>query len=594
MVQSGWQQTSLKQNLRVYAALWLCFFMLLGWQVKAAERVQMLYISDSQVSFEHFAMDYFVDTSQNMAVNDVLQQDFISASNSISLGTQAKVTWSRVRLMSVASEERVLYLHHPAAYHNRAVSLYVFRAGNLIAEKVLDFDVSPSSALLYGAAAVFPVVLPKGAQLDLYIKTESYSHQWFSLKLYDAESSKQALVGSRSDVALLVGMLLALMLYNIFLYISSYRIENIFYSLYLISGAVWIALSYGLLADQLKWYGQKVMMLHLTLIAMPMFLVLFMMSIFATRNSHPKEHRALLVVLMLLAGDFVYGLFDVVGALHFASSLAAMTIIITLWVAVSLLGKGNPFAKLFLVGHLAFFACNAVAVLYYKGLLPYNYFTSHSVGLGILLEALMLAFILSHRIKLLERMRIAQEELKRQAQTDQLTRAYNRHYFESEAPTLLQQAKKQKSPLSLLLLDLDKFKTINDNYSHITGDKVLRLFVELLRKELKLTDMIVRYGGEEFIVMLPDCDSEHATIIAERLRKLTAEQIVAVTFQKNMRFTVSIGVAQWQSGEALQDLILRADKALYLAKQAGRNRVCLFDGAYSTAEQDADITLAHG
>ena len=186
------------------------------------------------------------------------------------------------------------------------------------------------------------------------------------LPFYDDVNSKKALVSENFDIAIMVGMLLALMLYNIILFVSSRKKENIFYALYLVSGTVWIALSYGLLATLFGIYGQLMMHLHLSLLAMPSFLICFMMSIFATKQRFPKEHKLLVFVLILLVLDFILGVFNIIVALKPASTLAAFMIVVTLGVSISIYKKGHPLAKYFLFGHGLFFAFNVLVIVYYK------------------------------------------------------------------------------------------------------------------------------------------------------------------------------------------------------------------------------------
>src|SRR5690606_4948761 len=143
----------------------------------------------------------------------------------------------------------------------------------------------------------------------------------------------------------LTGVLVALIFYNFLLYFASSRKENIYYSMYLASGAIWIALSYGLFANAFDLYGSDIFRLHITLITMPVFLILFMMAIFETRENYPTEHRFLQFMLALLVLDFGYALFDIQAALKPASTLAAMMMLITISVSISLFIKGNPLAR---------------------------------------------------------------------------------------------------------------------------------------------------------------------------------------------------------------------------------------------------------
>lgn len=166
-----------------------------------------------------------------------------------------------------------------------------------------------------------------------------------------------------------------------------------------------------------------------------------------------------------------------------------------------------------------------------------------------------------------------QEELLLKASHDQLTGIFNRGMLMEMAARELDRTTRTKAPLSLLLLDIDFFKHINDRYGHQAGDAVLRETALCIKSDLRGIDIAGRYGGEEFMVVLPHCDTQAAFHVAERLRtKLTAHSILYSGTA--LKITVSIGVA---SGTApavgLEDLFREADRALYRAKNAGRNRV---------------------
>lgn len=159
------------------------------------------------------------------------------------------------------------------------------------------------------------------------------------------------------------------------------------------------------------------------------------------------------------------------------------------------------------------------------------------------------------------------------ATTDQLTELLNRRGFDLLANQALQEARRNNSPLCALLLDLDQFKELNDKHGHLAGDEVLRGFANNLQSDLRQADIICRWGGEEFILLLKDTRPEQARELGEKIRQQT-ELSHFKHDGSNLRITVSIGLAQLQADDALNQLIARADRALYRAKQSGRNRLC--------------------
>jgi two-component system, cell cycle response regulator len=159
--------------------------------------------------------------------------------------------------------------------------------------------------------------------------------------------------------------------------------------------------------------------------------------------------------------------------------------------------------------------------------------------------------------------------------TDGLTGLHNRRYLDSHLGALFNEAALRNRPVAALMLDIDRFKTINDTYGHEAGDEVLKAFADRIRTHTRGIDIVARYGGEEIVIILPDAEAEGAYIIAERIR----ERIEAVPFAihrdtRTVSVTVSIGVA-WRRAEDAEpaDMLKRADVALYRAKSTGRNRV---------------------
>ncbi|MDZ7790417.1 MAG: GGDEF domain-containing protein [Xanthomonadales bacterium] len=156
-----------------------------------------------------------------------------------------------------------------------------------------------------------------------------------------------------------------------------------------------------------------------------------------------------------------------------------------------------------------------------------------------------------------------------QAEMDFLTGLWNRRKFEEKADELLKKAARYDQPLSLMLLDVDHFKSINDRFGHLHGDEVLKAIAEHLRNTVRGVDVVARWGGEEFIMLAPETGPEEASMLAERIcsetRKLSFGELDSVT--------ISIGVTQVGRDEPLDHAVERADAALYRAKGEGRDRV---------------------
>jgi diguanylate cyclase (GGDEF)-like protein len=169
---------------------------------------------------------------------------------------------------------------------------------------------------------------------------------------------------------------------------------------------------------------------------------------------------------------------------------------------------------------------------------------------------------------------INKAQLWEMAVTDSLTGLYVRRYFMAKFQEEIHRAERYKKVLTVVMADLDRFKSVNDNYGHTAGDRVLRAVGKFLQKNIRDVDILARYGGEEFVILLPENDKQEAYTVSERLRQGFAElQLEALP-----QLTMSLGIASYpQDGKNLEQLIKRADTALYAAKQMGRNKVVAYE-----------------
>jgi diguanylate cyclase (GGDEF)-like protein len=179
----------------------------------------------------------------------------------------------------------------------------------------------------------------------------------------------------------------------------------------------------------------------------------------------------------------------------------------------------------------------------------------------------------------LQQASVNKEELERLANFDSLTGLYNRQAILSKLRELINRAKRYKEDFSVSMLDIDHFKKVNDRYGHLTGDDVLEKIAALIRQNIRDTDIAGRYGGEEFIIILPQANLSSALVVAERIRNIIENAEMKDSAGNVFAITVSQGLSGWERGEDAYSLISRADEALYKAKANGRNRVEISPGS---------------
>ncbi len=200
--------------------------------------------------------------------------------------------------------------------------------------------------------------------------------------------------------------------------------------------------------------------------------------------------------------------------------------------------------------------------------------------LSVISVMILFGFIYWFAVRVLDRLRRAYQKIEYLAITDDLTGLFNRRYFFMRLDQEIDRSKRYKEDLACIMIDLDHFKNINDTYGHQAGDLVLKTVSNIIKHFSRNSDIVARYGGEEIIVLLPETDSESAVVFAEKIREAVEECSVPV--QKfNVSVTASFGVSSLnltdEDEDAKKELIVKADRALYIAKKNGRNRVEYYD-----------------
>ena len=235
-------------------------------------------------------------------------------------------------------------------------------------------------------------------------------------------------------------------------------------------------------------------------------------------------------------------------------------------------------ASIILLGGVTFFICNDwVTENPYIILSAANTQTLFSYTImAVLIENFLVMHIFNLSIKRQAKI------LEMLATQDVLTGISNRRTFMEVGEELIECAQRDNKPLSLLLIDIDNFKKVNDTYGHIIGDSAIKLVAHTLDSNLRSSDCLARYGGEEFVIVLPETTLHSAQGLAENLRHKVGKLEIEVGSNQKIHNTISIGIAQFSHGETLMQLLHQADLALYQAKDLGRNRVEMHQGQLVT------------
>jgi len=409
---------------------------------------------------------------------------------------------------------------------------------------------------------LFPLAIDAGKMIEVYLRAESQGPVNLPLGLYSPERLLSAVATEQLALGALFGSILLLASGVLVLFLFVRDRSFLYYLLYVLSYGSYMAIFDGIAQQHLLPNRPEVVAVLQVMLLMSAlyFLLLFASCILQTARVSPALHgvgrglRWLIVAIGLVSPFFTYAfLVQPMSVVTIASTLLVMVM------GVRSLLAGQPTAGYFLLAWSAFLIGVLAYMLKSFGLLPHNALTQYGFQIGTVFEFALLSLALAARV----------QEIKQQSQTDALTGLGNRAAFDDAMALHFQQCRSAATPLTLLIVDVDHFKTVNDTYGHAIGDRVLQRIANVLRRAPPQAALAFRYGGEEFAVLLP----RHALDTAEHIAQRVREEIATDT--REPRVTVSVGLACSieRRCEAPRDLFRAADEALYRAKRQGRNRV---------------------
>ncbi|ABB44606.1 diguanylate cyclase [Sulfurimonas denitrificans DSM 1251] len=538
-------------------------------------------IDSDKSAITDFELSYFIDDTDELKFEDVASMKFVQGKNRDSLGVKVKEAWIKIELFNATKEKQRLFLHQDVAY--KYISLEYFEtdsSNNLIKKELISPYSDKAHEQLSGADAIFEFTLDSHESKTIYVHQKTPAYHFYNFFIFSQKESTKYLIYEKVDSVLISGLLLALALYNFLIFISSRYKEYLYYSLYLLSTTLWIFYAYGSMAHYFQVYGDIPVKFNFGMMLSPIFLALFIQTIFKTKEQYINEHKLLNSIIFVSLANFIYGLIDFNSALEIMSSSLTYALIVFMWISIRICKKGDKLIKIFLIAHTLYLIFSVYALLYYLGIADANYISSHGTSIGLIIEAMLLSYLVSYKFIIMEQEKeeekLKQIELKLLASTDSMTKLYNRRYFTEISAKVLHLSKREKNNLSILMIDIDRFKVVNDTYGHQFGDEVLIALSRLLVEHQRKSDIVCRYGGEEFVILLPNTSLKDATNIAQKIRILVESLTMEAPTNKEFKFTISIGVAQIdvEHEDDIKFALKRADDALYRAKNSGRNRVC--------------------
>jgi diguanylate cyclase (GGDEF)-like protein len=537
-------------------------------------------IDSDKSTITDFNLSYFIDDSAKLKFEDIQSMEFEEGKNRGTLGANVNDVWIKIKLFNATSKNQILFLHQDLAY--TFVNLEYFElnsSNNIINKQVVSVHGPDVKEQLNGSDAVFKFTMSPQESKTIYVHQITSAYHFYNYYIFSKKESIEYLIYEKVDAVLLVGLLLALAMYNFLIFLSLGYKEYLYYTLYLVSSTLWIFYMYGSMAHYFHIYGEISFRFNFGLMLNPIFLAFFVQAIFNTKTEYKTEHKFLNSIIVLLLLNFIFALINFSLALQVLSLSLNYAMLMFLGVAISIYLKGNKIIKIFLFAHLFYVVFNIYGLLFYIGMVDSTYISSHGIGIGIVIEALLLSYLVSYKFKSLEQDK-KEEKIKLMnlmllATTDPMTELYNRRYFTDVSQDMVTLFNRKKEDLSLIIIDIDKFKSINDSYGHLFGDDVINSLADRLRGSVRSSDIICRYGGDEFVILLPECSLETTVDMAQKICKSVESSTMSTPLNEDFQFTISVGVAQVdvETETNIEAALKRADTALYKAKEKGRNRV---------------------
>lgn len=374
---------------------------------------------------------------------------------------------------------------------------------------------------------------------------------------------------------LVYGAILGLIAYNLMLYLGLRSSLYLYYSIYLLS---FLVLNISYTGHGYQWIWPELPQWQqwanpLLILTCSISGLIFAVHFLNVRQTLPRMYWVViasclgsgaLIPLLMQISSYAFTL-QVSLAIVFLSS--ALMIIL----GIMVLQKGDKLAKYYLIASASRIMGGTVTGCAIWEIIPFNWLTYRATEIGIMADAILLALALAERFNINQKERLIAEKM---ADIDALTNLNNRRSFYKFVKPIWSLSLRNRSHASVIMVDVDDFKLFNDNYGHALGDLILIRLAETLRKEARSGDILTRWGGEEFLIFLPETKLTDAVTFAERVRKRISMIELAPINQKKFTFTASFGVAHNKNIVSLDELISIADQQLYSAKKQGRNCVC--------------------
>jgi diguanylate cyclase (GGDEF)-like protein len=568
------------------------------------DEIPLYEIGGEQVNLHDFKIALITDPEGSLGVEEIASRqkpESIESSRFI-IPSDKDTFWFVFKLKnsSVEHVDRIIRINESFL---KIADLHYLQGGKWITKKSgLEIPIANRNYAI--SAPVFPVTLAAGETRTFYLKIRSNYVLIIGLAVESLSVFSSYEHWRIAGTWLVFGASFAIILYNLLLF---FYVRSLSYLYYVLYGLCFIGFFSAYSGYILQLHsGEDILYAFAAFTPLMIFFILaFTRKILESRDSMPGFDKLFVILMYLFGFGTVLVLIDI-HLYKFVIMLATPSALVTIVAGVYGILKGVRIAKYYVIAISAYlfglFLLGAVNM----GIVPYNIFTRYGFAVGSLIELIVFSLALGYRLKILqeeklglrnemlkaekdsrERLEVvvkertsqlqkANVELERIATVDGLTGLYNRRHFDNKLSEEWNRLQREDSPLSLIMCDIDYFKSYNDSLGHQEGDDCLRTVAKIIGGCVgRDSDTAARYGGEEFAIILPNTTSEDAVSISEKIREVLAKRAISHPRSESAKVTISFGVATKIPTQQTRSsrLVAVADEALYESKNNGRDRV---------------------
>lgn len=488
-----------------------------------------------------------------------------------SFGIGAAPRWIRLKVNNLDAQAQVFHLVAGVPWTDR-IDGYLIQNGRTLTSWQTGDERPGAPGLVPGLGFTMALQLPPG-QSEVLLRVACVDPMVVPLELLSPAQFEQRQRSTAYLYGLHYGFLLALCAYNLLLFAGLGKRTYLSYAVYLLC-YIGVNVCYTGHGNAWIWPdlpGFQRYVIPVMMVAFAVSSLMFARRFLRLWASAQRVDRAVSGLALL---GVIVATVSVLGGSHLAAVLwgfAFLGLVCVVMVALGFfsLHRGTPSARYFLLACLCGMIGAASSTITTWGWVPFNELGYRAIEIGVTLEATLLALALAYQVRHYQRASLQATEL---ARIDPLTKLLNRRAFFEDCLPAWRTAGRGERPMCVVVIDLDHFKSVNDRHGHEVGDRALVAAGKVLAEGRRAGDLLARWGGEEFVLLLPETELAQAVALAERLRA-EIEAVTLPTSSGMLSLSASFGVAQRADQASIEALIAAADTQLLAAKQAGRNRV---------------------